>query len=391
MANLWTNWAGNLSCAPGRVVVPSDRAMAIDAVRAAIREGAGPIRVSGAAHSFSPIVPTEGTLVSMERLAGVLAADADARTATIAAGTRIHALGDPLRAQGLALANQGDIDQQAIAGAIGTGTHGTGPSLGSLSTMVAGVELVDGRGEVVAIDASRPDDLAAASLSVGMIGVALAVTMRLVPAYRLREQVWYEPVAPVLERLDALIAATRHFEFFWRPRTDDCECKALHPTDAAPGPVAGRDGGRVDHSARVFPSVRLTKFVESEWSVPAANGPPCFAELRTLMRTRHPGIVMPIEYRTVAADDLPISPNHGRASVAISIHDFPDGNWRGFFTDARAVFRNHGGRPHWGKWHDLTARDFRDLYPAFERFSRVRAAFDPDGVFLTPALRAMFV
>ncbi|MBL8674763.1 MAG: FAD-dependent oxidoreductase, partial [Rhodospirillales bacterium] len=134
-----------------------------------------------------------------------------------------------------------------------------------------------------------------------------------------------------------------------------------------------------------------TKFIESEWSVPAANGPPCFAELRTLMRTRHPGIVMPIEYRTVAADDLPISPNHGRASVAISIHDFPDGDWRGFFTDARAVFRHHGGRPHGGKWHDLTAHDFRDLYPAFERFARVRAVFDPDGVFLTPALRAMFV
>lgn len=388
MANHWTNWAGNLSCEPRRVVVPADRAAAIDAVRAAIRDGAAPIRVSGAAHSFSPIVPTDGTLVSMDRLAGVVSVDAAARTATIAAGTRIHALGDPLRAHGLALANQGDIDQQAIAGAVGTGTHGTGPSLGSLSTMVAGVELVDGRGQVVAIDASRPDDLAAASLSVGALGVALAVTMRLVPAYKLRERVWYEPVAPVLERLDALIAATRHFEFFWRPRTDDCECKALHPVDL---PVGDVEGGRVDHSARIFPSVRLVKFVESEWSVPAAAGPACFAELRELMRARHPGVVMPIEYRTVAADDLPISPSHGRASVAISVHDFVAGDWSAFFRDCRAVFRNHGGRPHWGKWHDLAARDFRDLYPAFDRFARVRAAVDPDGVFLTPALRAMLL
>ncbi len=371
------------------MAVPHDEESAIAAVRAAIREGA-PIRVSGAAHSFTPIVPTDGTLLSLERLAGVLDVDTAAGTARIAAGTRIHALGDPLRAQGLALANQGDIDQQAIAGAIATGTHGTGPSLGSLSTMVSGVELIDGRGELVALDAAQPQELACAALSVGALGVMLSVSLRLLPAYRLHERIWDEPVEPVLARLQSLIGATRHFEFFWRPRTDDCECKALHPTAALPGVVAGRESERVDHSARVFPSVRLRKFVESEWSVPAARGPECFREIRHLMRTRHAEVAMPVEYRTVAGDHLPVSPNHGRDSVTLSIHDFPDRPWHAFFADAQVVFRNHGGRPHWGKWHGLTARDFTDLYPAFEIFRQVRRRFDPEGVYMTPPLRSLF-
>ncbi|MCW5745773.1 MAG: FAD-binding protein [Alphaproteobacteria bacterium] len=389
MANAWSNWAGNLSCAPRTIVVPPDREAAIAAVRTALRDGA-PIRVSGAAHSFSPIVPSDGTLLLLDRLAGVLDVDSAAGTARLAAGTRIHALGDPLRGHGLALANQGDIDQQAIAGAIATGTHGTGPSLGSLSTMVAAVELIDGRGQLVVLDASRPRELSCAALSVGALGVMLSVTLRLRPAYRLHERVWIEPIDSVLARLDERIAATRHFEFFWRPASDDCECKALQPTEAPIGVPPDRDGERVDHSARIFPSVRLHKFVESEWSVPAARGPDCFRELRALMRSRHRDVTMPIEYRTVAADDLPLSPNHGRASVTLSIHDFPQRPWQAFFADAQAIFRNHAGRPHWGKWHGLVARDLAELYPAFATFGEVRRAFDPGDAFVTPQLRALF-
>src|SRR6185436_16248465 len=128
-----------------------------------------------------------------DRLSGVIGVDREARTAELGAGTRIAALGEPLLAHGLALANQGDIDQQALAGAIATGTHGTGPSIGSLSTMVAGIELVDGGGEIVRLDETRPDQLAAAAISVGLLGVVLSVSLRLVPAYRLHERQWQLP------------------------------------------------------------------------------------------------------------------------------------------------------------------------------------------------------
>ncbi len=369
--------------------MPASEAEVADLVRDAARAGLT-VRVAGAGHSFMPIAASDGLLLSADRLQGVLAVNVERRRATIGAGTRITALGEPLTSHGLALANQGDIDVQAIAGAISTGTHGTGTSLGSLSTMVRGVRLVDGRGEIVDIGEDRPDILKAAALSVGSVGAILSATLQLVPAYRLHERVWYEPIGPVMERLDALIAATRHFEFFWRPKTDDCECKALNPTDLPPDPMTGHEGERIDHAWRVFPSVRQTRFVESEWSVPAARGPSCFAAIRRLMQERFPEIVMPIEYRTVAADDLPLSPNHGRASVAISIHHFPHLDWLGFFNAAQPVFLDHGGRPHWGKWHALKRADFERLYPAFDAFRDARATLDPDGLFLSPAARAFF-
>ena len=385
----WSSWSGLLQCTPHSLVMPADREAMIEATRVALR-AAGPLRVAGSGHSFSPIVPSEGTLLLSDRLAGVIGVDTDQQTAEIGAGTKIAALGEPLLVHGLALANQGDIDQQSMAGAIATGTHGTGPSLGSLSTMVTGIELVDGGGEIVRLDDSRSDQLAAAAVAIGLLGVVLSVTLRLVPAYRLHERQWQLPAPETMAQLDQLIAATRHFEFFWRPDTDLCDCKSLQALAAdVPLPDLG-PGERCDWSGRIFPSVRLRKFIESEWAVPYDRGPACFFELRAMMRARHPEVVWPIEYRTIAGDSLPLSPNFGGPRVTLSIHQGVGLPWEDFFADAQAIFRNHGGRPHWGKWHGLGARDLAALYPQWESFHRIRRAFDPHDRFLTPPLAAMF-
>lgn len=389
MANRWTNWAGNVECAPQAIAVPRDEADAIAAVRDAIRDGL-PIRVVGAGHSHAPLCASDGTVLSFDRLLGMQSVDAERKRASIGAGTRITALGEPLVARGLALANQGDIDVQALAGAISTGTHGTGPSLGSLSTMVRGVRLIDGRGDLVDIDETTPALLRAASLALGTVGAILSITLQLVPAYRLHERLWSAPLEQTLDRLDMLIAATRHFEFFWRPDTGLCDCKALDATNLPPDPMTRVEGQRIDHSYRVFPSVRQVKHVESEWSVPAERGPECFREIHALMTTRHTDARMAVEYRTVSEDDLPLSPNYGRASVTISIHEYVARDWLPFFSDAQAIFLNHGGRPHWGKWHSLRALDIADRYPALGSFTAVRQTLDPQGVFLTPYMRTLF-
>lgn len=388
MANRWTNWAGNVDCAPRAIVVPRDEADAIAAVRAAIRDGLT-IRVSGAGHSHAPLCASDGVLMSLDRLQGVRSVDRQSRRAVIGAGTRITALGEPLLAHGLALANQGDIDVQALAGAISTGTHGTGPSLGSLSTMVRGLRVIDGRGDLLDIDESTPALLRAASVAMGSMGVILSVTLQLVPAYRLHEKLWSAPLEQTMGQLDTLIAATRHFEFFWRPDTGLCDCKALHLTNLPPDPMPNVEGERIDHSYRVFPSVRQVKHVESEWSVPAEKGPDCFREIHALMTTRYQHVRMPVEYRTVAEDNLLISPNYGRTSVTISIHEFVDRDWLSFFTDAQAIFISHDGRPHWGKWHSLRALDLFDRYPGFDAFRASRLAVDPRGVFLSPYMLTM--
>lgn len=389
MANRWTNWAGNVECAPRVIAVPRDEADAIAIVRAAIRDGVA-IRASGAGHSHAPLCASDGALISLDRLAGLLSVDRERGRATIGAGTRITALGEPLLAHGLALANQGDIDVQALAGAISTGTHGTGPSLGSLSTMVRGVRLIDGRGDLIDIDETTPALLRAASLGLGSLGVMLTVTLQLVEAYRLHERLWSAPLDQTMERLDMLIAATRHFEFFWRPDTGLCDCKALDLTPLPPDPMPRVEGQRIDHSYRVFPSVRQVKHVESEWSVPAEKGPDCFREIHALMTTKHPQARMAVEYRTVAEDNLLLSPNYGRASVTISIHEFVDRDWLPYFSDAQSIFVNHGGRPHWGKWHSLRALDIVDRYPGFSAFNAARRSLDPGSVFMTPYMHTLF-
>ena len=187
----WTNWAGNQSFAAA-VASPVSEEDVVAAVRAAIARGEG-VRAAGAGHSFTPLVETGGTVLDMSRMAGVTHIDAGRRRITALPGTLVGEFGDPLWAAGLALANQGDIDTQAIAGAIATGTHGSGNALPSFSATLRGCRIADGRGEIVEIDETQPELLRAAQVSLGLLGVMTSLTIEVVPAYRLAERIEHWP------------------------------------------------------------------------------------------------------------------------------------------------------------------------------------------------------
>jgi len=388
----WRNWSGRVAFRPAHFARPSSEAAIARAVRDAAASGLT-VRVAGSGHSFTPLVETGGLLLSLDDWQGVESADAAARTATIRAGAKIAALGESLRTHGLGLANQGDVDVQALAGALSTGTHGTGRALGSLSSQIRALRLVTADGAVVVAGDGDRDDrdlLEAARVSLGALGVLSAATMQLVPAYRLHERVWKIGIEQCLAGLDEHVAAHRHFEFFWYPHKDYAEMKALDPTEAAPDPLDGVKGERIDWSDRIFPTARDLRFNEMEYSVPAASGPDCFAAVRQRMKSAHPDVIWPVEYRTVAADDGWLSPMYGRQSVAISLHQDASLPCDAFFADVEPIFREHGGRPHWGKLHNLGARELAPLYPMWERFLDVRRRLDPHGVFLNDHLRALF-
>ena len=167
--------------------------------------------------------------------------------------------------------------------------------------------------------------------------------------------------------------------------------KSLNPTEAEPDDLPGVEGERIDHSDRIFPSVRSIKFNEIEFAVPESRGPDCFRELRALMRGKHKDIRWPLEYRTVAADDITISTNYRRDTVAISAHQSNLLDQREFFADVEAVFRNHEGRPHWGKLHTHTAKELSELYPMWDTFQEVRERLDPRGLFMNDFLRRIFI
>lgn len=385
----WVSWSGGLRATPTAVAAPRSEDELAEVVRRVADDGRT-VRPVGAGHSFSPLVPTDGVIVSLEHLSGVLAVDAAAGVAEVAAGTRIADLGAPLLAAGVALPNQGDIDRQAIAGACGTGTHGTGPTLPCLSAGVVGARVVLASGEVVDCDAGHhPELFGATRLSLGATGVVARLRLRVRPAYRLHERTWTEDPADTLAALDERIAATRHYEFFWVPGRDRCLSKSLDETDAEPDPMPERRRERIDHSHRVFPSVRDDRFEEMEYAVPAEAGPDCFAAIRALYRERHPDVAWPVEYRTLAADDVWLSPAYGRPTVTISVHQGAGLPHDALFADCEAVFRDHDGRPHWGKRQSLPPDELAALHPRWSDWWAARRAADPTGAFLNPMISAL--
>ena len=384
----WANFSGRVAFTPALHVRPKSEAELRVALREASAAGRG-VRVAGSGHSFTPLVETGGTLVSLDDWQGIESIDPARRQAVIRAGSVLHSLGEPLLAAGLALRTMGDVDVQALAGAVSTGTHGTGPTLQNISSQVVGARLVQASGELLELG---PDDprLDGARVSLGLLGVFSTLTLQLVPAYRLHERIWRSDTDTCLAEMDANIAGHRHFEFWWYPQRDLAEQKTLQPSEADPASVAGRKRERIDWSSRVLPSVRELRFNEMEYSVPAAAGPACFRAVRERMRTRWPDVAWPVEYRTLAADSAWLSTAHARDTVAISLHQDAALDPDAFFADCEAIFRDHEGRPHWGKLHRRTGAELAALYPQWQRFRSLRAELDPAGTFANPYLRELF-
>jgi len=369
------------------VVTPPDVAAVARAVRSA-RDAGRTVRCVGSGHSFVPFW-TDDVILSLDGIDGLIRVDRVGRSATVAAGTKLHRLGPLLWEHGLSLPQQGDIDRQSLAGALSTGTHGTGRSLPSLSNYIRAMTLVTADGELRRLTPETDGTLfAAAQVAQGALGILVDVTLALDPAFNLHERTWDCPFAECAATHADLVDANRHFEFFWTPKSDACEMKVLNKTDAAPARIGERE--HVAPAYRVFPSDREIRFNEMEYSVPFAAGWDCFLELRELMLRDFPKLPWPVEYRTLAADAIPLSTASGRETVTLSVHQGADRDWRPLFQAAEAIFRNHAGRPHWGKLHGLGAAELAALYPHFDEFRAHRQALDPEGVFLNPYLRRLF-
>lgn len=382
----WSNWSGKLSARPKSVV----QVGSVEAIRSellAARDGGWTVRTSGTAHSHYPLLPTSGVILDTRPLAGLVAVDNDAMTATFRAGTKIHACGRPLLDHGMGLLNQGDIDQQSIGGAIATGTHGTGVELGSFSSAVTQLSILLVDGSVVTCDQETEADLfEAARLSLGAIGVVLEVTLRVREAYRLEERQWFEPLESVMDRIEELTSATRHFEYFWWPGQDRAVCKSIDLTDEPCRYPLGDEGQRLAWSFEVLPNQRVNPHTEMEYSIPAEHGPACVVEIKELLERKFPDVAWPIEYRTVAPDDVWLSPARKRPTVTISIHEDVVRDETAYYQSAERIFRSYGGRPHWGKVHYLNADELSGEYERWVDWWNIRNELDPTETLLNEDL-----
>jgi FAD/FMN-containing dehydrogenase len=406
----WRNWVGNQSFVARHTAEPASEDELAALVREASRQNLG-VRVAGSGHSFTPVVATSGLLLSLKNMQGVVEADRDRKRVTVRAGTKIGDIGRALKEMGLSLANQGDIDTQAIAGALSTGTHGTGTTLGCLSSQAVGMRLVQADGSVFDIDAdAHPEMMAAAQVAIGMLGVISAITLQTIDSYNLKERLWREDFEACMEQHDELAANNRHFSFFWCPvpesrhlyclpdvaavspvkrEHDVCEMKVMNITDEPPFSNE-KTFERVAYSSEIYPIEYIPNFHELEYAIPVENGKEALRQVRDLMLTKHTNCIYPVEYRFVAGDSGMLSPYFQRGSVTVSVSGGPGIDYWDYLLDVDAILRRYGARPHWGKLHFNNAQDMPALYPRFEDFRSIRRRLDPEGRFLNDHLRNLF-
>ncbi|PFG18514.1 FAD-linked oxidoreductase [Serinibacter salmoneus] len=397
------------------------------------------VKAVGAGHSFTAIAQADDVQVTLDGLQGLIAVDRQARTATLAAGTRLHQIPALLAPHGLAMTNLGDIDAQSIAGAISTGTHGTGARFGGIATQVIGAVLVTGTGEVLRVTSGEDgenaeggenaDLLPAVALGLGALGILTEVTLQCVDAFDLHATERVEPLEDVLASVHERAASADHLEFYWFPHTDLAMTKTNRRLPAGqrrdPLPahrawldevvmangvfgatcalgraapvlvprinrIAARLSGErtyTDASHRVFATRRTVRFSEMEYAIPAGEVVGALRAIRSLIEERGWRISFPLEVRFAAADDLWLSTAHGRDSAYIAVHRAQGEDPRPYFHAVEALLRARGGRPHWGKMHTRRAADLAPAYPRFADFQALREELDPDRVFANAYLR----
>lgn len=422
----WRSWSGLSTATPAQVRTPADPAEVADLVVAARGDGRT-VKMVGSGHSFTDIAVADGTMLLPDRLVGIRSVDREAGTVTVLAGTPLHLLNERLHALELAVHNLGDIDRQTLAGAIATGTHGTGGTRASLSAQVEAFETVIADGSLVQASATENADLFhAGRVGLGALGILTAVTLMVEPTFCLEAveepMSWDEAVG----RYDELVASNQHVDMYWFPHTDQMMTKRNNRTldDSRPlsrtrawvddellsntvfgamnrlgnavprivpalnrfsaGALSAR--GYSDASHRVFTSPRRVVFKEMEYAVPREAGIPALVEVRRLVDRSPWRIGFPVEIRCTPADDIWLSTSGGRESVYLAFHVHERADHTAYFAEVERLLRGYDGRPHWGKLHTRTADDLAPAYEHWSDFRRVRDQVDPDRTFANPYL-----
>jgi L-gulonolactone oxidase len=421
VGDIWRNWAGDQSCRPAEIVHLRTREELGEAVGRAAAAGRK-VSVAGSGHSFTEAALTDGTLVGIEALSGVIDADPSSGLVKVGGGTVLADLNEELHRLGLAMENLGDIDRQTIAGAISTGTHGTGAKLRNISSQVEAIELALADGSVRELSADgEPGLMRAARVGIGALGAISAVTLRCVPAFTLHRVDTPRPIEEVLDTFQERAGANDHYEFFTFPYADSALVLERNRTDAPPRPrgrvaaylndivlenwalealsatgkrfpgsiprlarLAARlaSGSQAtDRSDRIFANERRVRFTEMEYGIPREHGPEAARRLIEWVRANRYPVFFPIEMRVTAGDDALLSPSHERDTAYIAVHQYRGMEWRPYFEAVEEIMHAYNGRPHWGKRHFQTAATLAPRYPAWSAFQAARNELDPDRIF----------
>lgn len=417
---LWRNWSGIQHAYPAQRAAPASE----DELAALLPKAPGPIRAVGAGHSFTALVPTDGTLVSLDNLAGVAGWDGD--VAQVWAGTRLGALGPALAEMGRAMPGLPDINKQSLGGAMGTATHGAGKAIPAIHAEAQSLRLATVTGEVIeASPTKNPEIFQAAKVSMGALGVITQAKLATAANRRLHRRVWVEDFESACDQAEARWAKHRNFEFYAVPFTGLAANISHDETDEAARPRGpDTDSGflevlrscrnllafstplrkaaahallstakpeeAVDEGWKLLSTERPVRFNEMEYHLPPEAQIPALKEVVATIEKHRPDVFFPIEVRRIAADDAWLSPFNAGPRGSVAVHCHYKDQYGFMFELIEPIFRRHGGRPHWGKLHSLGAADFAALYPRWKDFLEVRRELDPEGRLLNPFLHKVF-
>jgi xylitol oxidase len=405
-----TNWAGNIEFGARRLHRPGT----LDELREVVT-GSERLRVLGSGHSFNRLADTDGDLISLAGLPRTVEIAADAATVRIDGGMRYGELAAHLAGAGLAVHNMASLPHISVAGAVATATHGSGVRNGNLATAVAGLEILRADGSVTTLDRSDPD-LAGAVVGLGALGVVTALTLDVVPAFELRQYVYDDlPEAALHEHLDEILSAGYSVSLFTRwssPGIDQVWLKraepmtgdffGARPADGPRHPVPGmptenctEQGGTPGPWHTRLPHFRMEftpssgEELQSEWHLPRSAALAAIEAVSGL-RDRVAAVLQVCEIRTIAADELWLSPNHERDSLALHFTWIADtGAVLPVVADLEKALTPLGARPHWGKIFTAAPYELRAAYPRFADFAALTTRFDPKGAFRNPWLDAL--
>lgn len=429
MSSSWRNWSGLESASGLQSVAPAAATEVVDVVTRA-RAAGRTVKAAGTGHSFTGIATPQHVHLLPDRMRGIVAVDRDAMTVTALAGTQLKVFNAELERLGLSLHNMGDIAEQTLAGAVSTGTHGTGGRAAGLAAQVVGLELVTGTGEVLRASATENADLFdLGRVGLGALGVLTTLTFAVEPLFLLRAEEQPMSWDDAMAAFDDLTAAHDHVDMYWFPHSDRMLTKrnTRVGTDLAAAeplarwrawldddllsntvfgaqtallnrvpraiPAANRFASRLlgprsytDVAHRVFTTERRVVFREMEYAVPRAAGLDALRECRTALERSGLAVSFPVEIRVAPADDVALSTSFGRDSFYLAFHTHRGADHTAYFALMETIVRDHGGRPHWGKLHHLEAGDLAERYPRFGEFTALRDRLDPDRVFTNPYL-----
>lgn len=448
--HLWKTWGHRHESTPSRIFSPRS----INELQEFVREhavqahggeqnqhtGKTPrIKVVGASKSTSAIAQPSELMVSLHYLTGASSVSVSERRATFLAGTTVREANNILAQYGLAFENLGRLDQQTLAGAVSTGTHGSGFGFGGFSTQVRELSLVTASGELLTCSSTQnPQIFRAALVGLGALGILVSLTFDVVPMFRIHAEERGRAFNAIVPSFHERAKGADHYEFSWFPGANEVRTRRLTRlpllTDGYMNPQAKvsqarRHGGDyllnngvfeamslvgttipatqgalnkvsnwgkgnrryADFAPRVFTQNRTVRQNSMEYAFDIEQFEAVIYDLQEHLTVQKTDSSFPLSVSVAAADNIPLSPAYGRETVYISARTYWRADCEEYFAGLEKIFNAHQGRPHWGQWHSLNAAQLRALYPEFDSFVSLRTQMDPNGMFLNPYLQKVLL